>query len=47
MAKELIAKGARVIIAGRSDTRVSEAVSKLGDSAVGEIVDLSSFRSSK
>lgn len=47
MAKHLVAKGARVIIAGRSQARVSEAVASLGPNALGEIVDLASFRSSE
>lgn len=47
MAKQLVAKGARVIVAGRSQARVSEAVTALGPSAQGEIVDLASFSSSE
>ena len=47
MAKQLITKGARVVVAGRSEARVREAVSSLGPNATGEIVDLSSFASSE
>lgn len=47
MAKQLITKGARVVIAGRSEARVREAVASLGPNATGEIVDLSSFASSE
>jgi NADPH:quinone reductase-like Zn-dependent oxidoreductase len=47
VAKQLIAKGARVIIAGRSEARVTAAVAALGPTASGEIVDLASFGSSE
>lgn len=45
VAKQLIAKGAHVIIAGRSEARVTAAVAALGPTASGEIVDLASFGS--
>lgn len=45
IANQLLVKGAQVIIAGRSQTRVDEAVKKLGLGASGEVVDLASFSS--
>jgi len=45
IAAQLLAKGAQVIIAGRSQARIDEAVNRLGNGASGELVDLASFSS--